>query len=107
MNDWTLAAICALLITSVLIIIALGLGLLIKTGLMVGLVVLSVLGVGLTLSLKSARKTGSIMKPLRLKGPHHDPHSRFYHQDRDLHPRYCSRLLLYWQGCEQPYEARS
>lgn len=49
MNDWTLAAICALLITSVLIIIALGLGLLIKTGLMVGLVALSVLGVGLTL----------------------------------------------------------
>lgn len=51
MNDWTLAAICALLITSVLIIIALGLGILIKTGLMVGLVVLSVLGVGLTLHL--------------------------------------------------------
>lgn len=51
MNDWTLAAICALLITSVLIIIALGLGLLIKTGLMAGLVVLSVLGVGLTLHL--------------------------------------------------------
>lgn len=51
MNDWTLAAICALLITSVLIIIALGLGILIKTGLMVGLVVLSVLGVGLTLRL--------------------------------------------------------
>ena len=51
MNDWTLAAICALLITSVLIIIALGLGMLIKTGLMVGLVVLSVLGVGLTLHL--------------------------------------------------------
>lgn len=51
MNDWTLAAICALLITSVLIIIALGLGILIKTGLIVGLVVLSVLGVGLTLHL--------------------------------------------------------
>lgn len=51
MNDWTLAAICALLITSVLIIIALGLGILIKTGLMVGLVVLSVMGVGLTLHL--------------------------------------------------------
>nr|DAU64782.1 MAG TPA: hypothetical protein [Caudoviricetes sp.] len=51
MNDWTLAAICALLITSVLIIIALGLGILIKTGLMVVLVVLSVLGVGLTLHL--------------------------------------------------------
>lgn len=51
MNDWILAAICALLITSVLIIIALGLGILIKTGLMVGLVVLSVLGVGLTLHL--------------------------------------------------------
>ena len=50
MNDWTLAAICALLITSVLII-ALGLGILIKTGLIVGLVVLSVLGVGLTLHL--------------------------------------------------------
>lgn len=51
MNDWALAAICALLITSVLIIIALGLGILIKTGLMVGLVILSVLGVGLTLHL--------------------------------------------------------
>lgn len=51
MNDWTLAAICALLITSVLIIIALGIGILIKTGLIVGLVVLSVLGVGLTLHL--------------------------------------------------------
>ena len=51
MNDWTLAAICALLITSALIIIALGLGILIKTGLIVGLVVLSVLGVGLTLHL--------------------------------------------------------
>ena len=57
MNDWTLAAICALLITSVLIIIALGLGILIKTGLMVGLVVLSVLGVGLPLHLCSPRKT--------------------------------------------------
>ena len=64
MNDWTIAAICALLITSVLIIIALGLGILIKTGLMVGLVVLSILGVGLTLHLRSARKTGRIMKPL-------------------------------------------
>lgn len=51
MNDWTLAAICALLITSVLIIIALGLGILIKTGLMVGLVIVSLLGVGLTLHL--------------------------------------------------------
>lgn len=51
MNDWTLAAICALLITSVLIIISIGIGILIKTGLMVGLVVLSVLGVGLTLHL--------------------------------------------------------
>lgn len=51
MNDWTIAAICALLITSVLIIIALGLGILIKTGLMAGLVVVSVLGVGLTLHL--------------------------------------------------------
>ena len=52
MNDWTLAAICALLITSVLIIIiALGIGILVKTGLMVGLVVLSVLWVGLTLHL--------------------------------------------------------
>lgn len=49
MNDWTLATICALLITSVLVIIALGLGILIKTGLMVGLVVMSILGVGLTL----------------------------------------------------------
>mgnify|MGYP000970714806 FL=1 len=51
MNDWTLAAICALLITSVLIILSIGIGLLIKTGLMVGLVILSVLGVGLTLHL--------------------------------------------------------
>ena len=51
MNDWPLAAICALLITSVLIIITLGLGILIKTGLMVGLVVLSVLWVVLTLHL--------------------------------------------------------
>lgn len=49
MNDWTLAAICALLITSVLIIIALGIGILIKAGLMVGLVVVSVLGVAATL----------------------------------------------------------
>ena len=51
MNDWPLAAICALLITSVLIIIALGLGVLIKTGLMVGLVIVSLLGIGLTLHL--------------------------------------------------------
>ena len=51
MNDWTLAAICALLITSVLIIIAIGIGIFIKTGLIVGLVVLSVLRVGLTIHL--------------------------------------------------------
>lgn len=51
MNDWTLAAICALLITSVLIIISIGIGILVKTGLMVGLVVVSLLGVGLTLHL--------------------------------------------------------
>lgn len=51
MNDWTLAVICALLITSVLIIIVLGLGILIKTGLMVGLVIISLLGIGLTLHL--------------------------------------------------------
>ena len=51
MNDWTLATVCALLITSILIIIALGLGILIKTGLMVGLVVVSLLGVGLALHL--------------------------------------------------------
>nr|DAK09157.1 MAG TPA: hypothetical protein [Caudoviricetes sp.] len=51
MNDWTLAAICALLITSMLIIIALGLGILVKMGLMAGLVIVSLLGVGLTLHL--------------------------------------------------------
>lgn len=51
MNDWTLAAICALLITSVLIIISIGIGILIKTGLMAGLVIVSLLGVGLTLHL--------------------------------------------------------
>lgn len=49
MNDWTLAAICALLIFAVLIIISIGIGILIKTGLMVGLVVVSVLGVAATL----------------------------------------------------------
>ena len=45
MNDWTLAAICTLLIVAVIAIISIGLGILIKTGLMVGLVV------GLTLHL--------------------------------------------------------
>ena len=51
MNDWLLAFVCSLLIGAVLIIISIGIGILIKTGLMVGLVVLSVLGVGLTLHL--------------------------------------------------------
>lgn len=49
MNDWTLAAICALLILAVLAIISIGIGILVKTGLMVGLVVVSVLGVTATL----------------------------------------------------------
>lgn len=51
MNDWTLALICSLLIVAVLIIISIGIGILIKTGLMVGLVIVSLLGVGLTLHL--------------------------------------------------------
>lgn len=49
MNDWTLAAICALLIFAVLAIISIAIGILVKTGLMVGLVVVSVLGVAATL----------------------------------------------------------
>nr|DAV05818.1 MAG TPA: hypothetical protein [Caudoviricetes sp.] len=36
----------------------------------------------------------------------HDPHHRFCHQERCFHPRNCSRILLYWQGCELPDEAR-
>lgn len=49
MNDWTLALICALLIIAVLAIISIGIGILVKTGLMVGLVVVSVLGAAATL----------------------------------------------------------
>nr|DAX84211.1 MAG TPA: hypothetical protein [Caudoviricetes sp.] len=36
----------------------------------------------------------------------HDPHRRFDPQDRDLHSRNCSRLLLYWTRGQLPDEAR-